>query len=220
MMIQINKKDLLPLVARYLPADPIIVEAGAFDGRDTQRLASFWPCATLHAFEPVPTIFELLRVNTQALPNVHCYSTALSDVTATATLYVSEHPERPGKPCQAGSLLQPHERLALSPITYPTTITVPTITLDDWAKATTIDRVDFAWLDMQGYELNVLKASPRMLATMQVIYTEVEFMEAYKDQYLYADVRQWLEAHGFTMIAKDFSDNPTWFFGNALFVRD
>ena len=219
-MIQITKQTLLPLLQKYLPSNPVIIEAGAFNGSDTQRLSAYWPQGTVHAFEPVPEIFQQLQSNTRHLANVHSYPLALSSSTGTATFYVSQHPDRPEKPFQAGSLLAPKERLKHSPATYPSTIEVNTITLDAWAQQHGITHIDCMWLDMQGNELAVLKTAPRMLATAHAIYTEVEFIEAYQGQPLYPDIKAWLEKQGFTMIARDFSDNPTWFFGNALFVRN
>jgi FkbM family methyltransferase len=218
-MIQITKHTLLPLIKPYLPDTPVILEAGAFDGKDTLTLSSFWPAGSVHAFEPVPAIFDKLAANVADVPNVQCYQVALSDHTGVAPFHVSEHPKRPGMPFQAGSLLEPYERLTLSPATYPDIIQVPTITIDEWAAQNGIARIDFMWLDMQGHELPVLKAAPRILATTRVVLTEVEFVEAYKGQALYPDVKTWLEGQGFVMIARDFTDEPTHFFGNALFVR-
>lgn len=218
-MIIFKPHEALQHIKSYLPENPIIVEAGAFDGRETQKMIALWPRGTIHAFEPVPAIFEKLKLNTSHLENVHRYPIALSDRTGTSQLYISEKPEKPGIPAQANSLLKPKERLSISPLIFPTTIEVPTTTLDDWARDYSIDHVDFLWLDLQGYELNVLKASPKTFAQVKVIYTEVEFIEAYEGQYQYPQVKTWLEDNGFIMIGKDFSDKPTWFFGNVLFIR-
>jgi len=218
-MIQITKRDLLPFIRSYLPDNPVIVEAGSFDGHDTLAMSRFWPHGTIHAFEPVPEIFMQLATNTTACSNVRCYPYALSNTTGTASLYVSAKPEAPDQPCQAGSLLKPKERLTWSNIVYPKTITVHTITLDDWATHNAVDHIDFLWLDVQGFALQILQAAPQMLATLKALYVEVEFIEAYEQQHQYHDVRQWLEDQGLEMIARDFTDAPTWFFGNALFVR-
>ena len=43
-------------------------------------------------------------------------------------------------------ILKPKERLELSPMVFKEIITVPTITLDDWAQKYAIDHVDFIWL--------------------------------------------------------------------------
>lgn len=216
----LTKHQMLPLVHSLIPSATIIIEAGAFDGRDTLLIAKQFPQATIHAFEPVPDIFELLTKNTAHVPNIVRHAYALSYHNGTAQFYVSEKPSRPGAPFQAGSLLKPKERLTWSDAVYKTTIDVPTLTLDTWATQNNITHIDFAWLDMQGVELNVLKASPHMLATLQLVYTEVEFIEAYEGQYQYPEVKSWIEAQGFTAIARDFTDQPDWFFGNVLFRRN
>lgn len=215
----VRKNDVLNYVKSYLPTACITVEAGAFNGKDTLILSNFWPQGTVHAFEPVPDIFQLLQNNTIMCPNVHCYPYALSDTNGHSPFHVARFAKNSDNPCPAGSLLRPKERLALSDITYTEVIQVPTITLDRWSEHYAVDRVDFLWLDMQGFALNVLKASPRILSKAKVLYLEVEFVEAYQGQYQYEEVKSWLQKAGFTMIARDFTDNPTWFFGDALFVR-
>lgn len=218
-MITFKPHQALEHIKPHLPSSPIIVEAGAYKGKETIKLATMVPQSTVHAFEPVPEIFEQLKANTAHLPNVHCYQIALSNKTGSTLMHLSEHPDRPGITSQGNSLLAPKERLALSPLIFPKTIEVPTITLDDWAKKQNIDHVDLLWLDLQGLELAVMQSSAIIFPTVKVILTEVEFAQAYEGQPQYPQVRAWLEAQGFTMIGKDFPDNPTWFFGNALFFR-
>jgi len=218
-MITFKPHETLLHIKDHLSSAPIIIEAGAFEGKETIKMATFWPQSTIHAFEPVPELFAILQKNTAQFPNIICYPLALSDTSGIATLYISEKPKKPGMPSQANSLLKPKERLALSPLTFPKTIQAPTITLDDWCAQYNVPRIDLLWLDLQGYELNVLKASPKTLAHVKAICTEVEFVEAYEGQYQYSDVKSWLTAQGFEMIGKDFPDEPTWFFGNALFFR-
>lgn len=214
-----KKHELLALIKPYLPQDPIIVEAGAFDGSDTKKNAQFFAHATIHAFEPVPEIFQLLTNNTHTLQNVFRYQVALSDHTGSATFHVSEKPSRPGKPFQAGSLHEPKERLRYSDARYTKTISVPTSTLDDWAKQNAIDHVDFLWLDAQGHELAILQGAAHLLTTVRVIYTEVQFIHAYENQPLYQEVKTWIESQGFVAIAKDFTKETDWFFGNVVFVK-
>ena len=218
--IILKKDKLLNFVKNHIPENPIIVEAGAFNGADTKRLHTCWPAASIHAFEPVPEIFALLEQNTHNLQTIKCYQIALSDKTGHATFHLSENPALPDKPFPAGSLHAPKERLAWSNAVYKKTITVPTITLDAWAQQHTINHIDFLWLDLQGHALAVLKAAPHILARTKVIYIEVEFIQAYCDTPLYEEVKTWLESHGFTLIAKDFTEQTSWFFGNALFIQN
>lgn len=219
MIITFKPHESFQYIKQYIPTKPIIVEAGAFDGHETQRMLTVWPEATIHAFEPMPGAFAKFKENTLHLPNVHHYQIALSDTTGTSELYVAEKPDRPGMPTQASSLLMPKERLLHSPIQFPYTISVPTITLDDWAQKYTIPHVDLLWLDMQGYELNALTAACAVLKTVSAIYTEVGFIENYAGQAQYPEVKTWLENKGFVMIGRDFPEQTTKYFGNALFVK-
>lgn len=218
--MKIFKKHLLyQLIRDYLPDNPIIVEAGAFDGTDTQKTAAFWPAATIHAFEPVPEIFKLLQAHTAPLAHVHRHQVALSNTTGSATFHVSQKPSRAGKPFQAGSLHAPHERLAWTDTQYTHTISVPTITLDEWAHQNKIDHIDFIWLDAQGHELAILHGAPELLKTVKVIYTEVHFIQAYHGQPLADELIGWIEAQGFVQLAQDYTNQTDWFFGNVVFVR-
>ncbi len=211
--------EIIPIIAQLLPQDPVIIEAGAFQGHDSIRMANQWPNGTIHAFEPVPEIFEKLKIATAAYTNIHCYNLALSNSDGHATFYVSEKPGKPGIPSQAGSLYKPKERLKFSPIQFPSAIEVQTITLEHWAQQNNIDRIDCLWLDMQGNELNVLKAAPHILKNVKVIYTEVSFIESYEGLPQMPEVKAWIESQGFEEYGRDFENTTYWFFGNILFYK-
>jgi FkbM family methyltransferase len=218
-MLHIRTQDKLAVIARYIPEHPIILEAGAFHGQDSIRMAQHWPQAIIYAFEPVPELFSKLENATAAYRHINPVPLALGATEGTHTFWPCEHPKRPGKHSQAGSLLEPQERLQWSPITFNEPITVPTTTIDAWAQQNNIDHIDLLWLDLQGYELPVMQASPHILQTVRAIWTEVHFVQAYKDQAQYPKVTAWLESQGFTLVGADFTDTTSWFFGTALFVR-
>jgi hypothetical protein len=72
--------------------------------------------------------------------------------------------------------------------------TFATKRLDDIAEIT---GVDFLKLDVQGAELDVMNGGDRVLAEALVVHTEVEFVEMYKGQPLFAEVDQRLRRSGF-----------------------
>ena len=90
-----------------------------------------------------------------------------------------------------------------------------TITIDEWAEKHAIDHVDFLWLDMQGAELQALKAAPKILQTVKTILIEVTLTERYQDNPLYTEVKAWLEQQGFVVEIEHFH-HKNW--GNVLFV--
>jgi len=218
-MIIFNPHKALDVINPFLSDNPVIVEAGAFDGHDTKKMAQQWPQGTVHAFEPVPEIYERLLKNTSMLNNVHQYPLALSDRTGVSEFYVSEKPNKPGIASQAGSLHKPKERLKHSPLIFPRMATVQTITLDQWADENGISAIDLLWLDTQGHELAILQAAPKMIHHIKVVLAEVSFIESYEGQPLYEDVVAWMAEHNFELIGCDFADTITSFFGNALFVK-
>jgi FkbM family methyltransferase len=218
-MIIFNSHKTIEIIKQFLSDNPVIVEAGAFNGYDTKKMALQWPKGIIHAFEPVPEIYERLVQNTQMLPNVYRYPLALSDHTGTAEFYISEKPTKPGVASQAGSIHKPKERLSHSPIIFPRMTTVQTITLDQWADENGVSAIDLLWLDTQGHELAILQAAPKMIHNIKLVLAEVSFIESYEGQPLYEDVVVWMFNHGFEQIGRDFADTNQSFFGNALFVK-
>lgn len=211
-------KDIFNVLHDHAPFATII-EAGAFDGRDTKKLSTLFPEAKIHSFEPVPEIFQALVAQTQECANVYRYPLALSTMNGTQEFFRAKNPKKPTKLCQAGTLLRPKDRLHRSPIIYPDTIQVPTITLAEWAKSTGITQIDFVWLDLQGHELAVLKSAGELIKTINLIYIEVNFIEAYHDQPSYAQVDTWLKSQGFEPIMRDFQNENEWFFGALLYKK-
>lgn len=212
-----HPQEALTLAARYLPRDPVIIEAGAYDGAESLVMARKWPQGMVYSFEPIPYLYENLVKTTELQSNIHTYPLAVGDKVGQASMYVSESLNNPGIPSQSSSLLAPKEHLNYcSHVLFKKVITVPVTTFDVWAEQNNIDHVDLMWLDMQGYELNALMASPKILSTVRVILTEVEHVEAYANQYQFEEVKSWLEGQGFEMIAQN---NYCSWFEDALFVR-
>ena len=99
-----------------------------------------------------------------------------------------------------GSLYAPNSRLLekfqnLAEVVTPVaTHAVNTIRIDDIAE---INDVDFLKIDVQGAELSVLQNARRVMSSALVVQVEVEFVELYQGQPMFADVDIFLRAQGF-----------------------
>ncbi len=206
--ISISKEFIKTL----LPENPIIVEAGAHRGRDTIKLAKLFPLATIHAFEPIITLFSELQEKIADYPHIISYNYALGNSTGTANIYISS-----GTSDAASSLLKPELYSSERPgVLFNAENNIITMTLDDWATAHNIEFIDFMWLDMQGYEYAALSAGPKILSTVSLIHTEVNYTQRYTGHPLFSDYKNWLELQGFSLVLEA-KKTQTW--GNALFQR-
>jgi len=200
------------VIAQYVPRSPVIVEAGAHIGLDTEELARYFPDGEIYAFEPVPDLFLQLSERTRPYKNVHCLPVALSNQAGEAVMYVSG-----GVSDGSSSLLPPKDHLIDHPdVIFEEMIHVECTILDQWAEQNNIHRVDLLWLDMQGHELNALKAGLAVLEKVQAVYTEINLKEVYDGAPLYSELREWLEGRNFKVEVEEI---PWEDGGNVLFVR-
>ena len=101
---------------------------------------------------------------------------------------------------RTGSLFEPNTPLLskfqnLAELTTPVARhSVQTTRIDDLHE---ISNIDFIKIDVQGSELAVFQNAVRILSGTLVIQTEVEFVELYKEQPMFADVDRFLRGHGF-----------------------
>lgn len=197
---------------KYLPDRPLIVDCGAHDGADTVELAKIVR-GTVFAFEPIESIYSKLVSRAARFKNIRTFKLALSNKNGQQEFYVSD-----GASDASSSLLEPAEHLKDHTDTFfSEVILVTTRTLDSWADENGVTRIDLLWLDMQGFEMEMLRQSPRILSTVSVIHTEVSVKETYKSVPHYGDYKAFLESQGFSAVIEAIPAG--WDMGNVLFVR-
>lgn len=214
-----DDKQALEVSVPHLPSNPVILDAGAYTGSEITLMKRFWPKCTVHAFEPVPELFEQLKNNVKKYSNVYTYKFGIDATSGPKTFYLSNQPGE-SKVSMSSSLREPKDHLKHDIETqFNKKMTINCLNLDEWAKNNNVNKIDMLWLDMQGVELEVMKSAPEIMKTVKVVYTEVEFVEAYKGQALWADIKIWMESQGFYLIARDFDLPSKFWFGNAIFAR-
>lgn len=200
----------------FLPPNPVILEAGAHSGSNTVEMAEFWPHASIYAFEPVPGAFHELQERVCKLRDrVKTYREGLGPLPASMTMYLSG--DGSAGSCQSSSLLKPtiQQTTEFSFVTFNQTIEIPVTTMDIWAEENRIDKVDFMWLDMQGYELEALRGADRLLRSVSAVHMEISNIELYEKCPLYPEVKRWMRGRGLVpQIEATFRVG-----GNVLFAR-
>lgn len=189
-----------------------MIDAGAHIGADSVEFARLFPDVTVHAFEPIPDLYAKLVRNTHRWPQIRCCPLALSDRNGPRTMYVSG-----GASDASSSLLAPKSHVEDHPdTTFEKMCIVQCETLDSWARSNVV-QIGFLWLDMQGFELEMLRAGEAMLQHVRAIHTEVSTRETYSGGVLYHELRSWLKVRGFAVDIEAIPAGSD--MGNVLFVR-
>jgi FkbM family methyltransferase len=198
------------LRALFGPAEPLtIFDIGSCEGEDSIRYARCFPRSRVFAFEPLPANQQLIRANFQryGVTNAELVPLALSDRCGEAVFHVSSG--RPGDLFagrewnygnKSSSLLQPAgEQPMHGWIEFKEAITVPTSTLDEFCRASGIERIDFIHMDVQGAERLVLAGAAAALRRVTALWLEVSDLALYRGQALRADIEQVMRGHGFAL---------------------
>lgn len=166
----------------------MVLEVGANNGTDTNRLLAAFPSATLHCFEPEPTAIAAWRSRVSST-RAHLHELAIADAVGTTTFHRSAgwppHAENPGNHewNESGSIRRPTGHLERWPwVEFPTTMEVPTSDLDSWATAHAVDHVDLIWADVQGAEGDLVRGGAHTLARTRYLYIETTDVEYYAGQ--------------------------------------
>ena len=199
-------------ITNNLEKDSIVLEAGMYDGEDTLFFSNYFTEGKVYGFEPISNLFLQSSQRLRNQTNVEIYNLALSDTTGKSKIFLSDSF---GQVAGSSSLLNPKEHLGVHPqITFKEEVEVDTINLDEWFESKSLEKIDFMWLDMQGYEPIVLKNAPNILSKTKYIYTEVSLIETYDSVMLYPEYRAFLEEKGFEVIDEEL---PWMDMGNVLF---
>lgn len=157
------------------------------------RLLYDFPGSRIHAFELDPGSCERLR--NLAATGVEIHELAIGRRRERRVVHLTNHPMctslyRPNEPW-----LECFHNMEVSYLRETTE--VQTVSLDDFASDSGIDRIDFVKIDIQGAELDAFQGGVRSLGDCLAIVTEVEFLELYENQPLFADVDRELRDQGF-----------------------
>lgn len=175
-----------------------LVDIGGYKGiqdrwKRVENLVDF------HTFEPNSVEADKIRSKTKSL---NIYKSALSSSDGKILLNICKEPG-------VSSVLEPNFEFLkkfknVERFEIVKKIEVEAKKLDSLK----IDKIDFIKIDVQGYNLEVLKGSTEALKKAIGIEIECEFKEIYKNQSLFKDVDEYLSKHNFEVC--DFTDIIRW----------
>lgn len=164
-----------------------------------------WKCREVHTYKKlfgdIPIVFveankklkPYIDENLENYNFVRCEYVALGNKNSTEFLNLNFSNPDNDDIGQSSSILEPH----LHPPIGTRKVKVEMTTAD---KLFVNDKVDFLSIDVQGYELEVLKGSKKILKKVKYIITEVNRTEQYKGCVLVSELDDYLKGFGFQRI--------------------
>lgn len=184
-----------------------IIHIGAHYGEEVSEYISN-EISNIILFEPLDENFDILLKKIKGFNgNIKCNKVALGSKRSHATMFVSSNDK------QSSSILKPKSHLTQYPsITFNSTEIVEVHLLDDYDT----QNFNFINIDVQGYELEVLKGGIKTLENIDYIYSEVNRNELYENGVLVEELDEFLYQYNFRRITTSWVGG-TW--GDALYIK-
>lgn len=195
-----------------------VLDIGANTGQFAKLIHEVLPKAKIYSFEPIPSVYELLKKNTanQDLP-VTCMPYALGAEDGEMEMNVNDF-------SPSSSMLDITD-IHKKNFKFAQKTRKENITIRKLDGIPSLDIVDnlFIKIDVQGFEDQVIKGGLSTIAKAKIILCEVTFKPLYENQKLFGDIYKEFIALGFRYEGnfEQVYDNTTGeiLYADAIFVN-
>jgi FkbM family methyltransferase len=185
-----------------------IIHVGAHYGEEISEYVENG-VSDIIVFEPLSECFDILTQKVVTLnANIQGYQVALGSSTGTATMYLSDNEK------QSSSILKPKVHLTHHPyVKFDGTEEVEVNLLDNFDTR----NCNFLNMDVQGYELEVLKGAVQTLNRIDYLYCEVNRDEVYENNAYVEEIDEFLSTYGMSRVETNWS-GEIW--GDAFYIKN
>jgi FkbM family methyltransferase len=167
-----------------------VIDVGANKGQFAVYARIRWPKARLICFEPLPEPRARLMRVTRGQDEIH--DCALGAAPGEGHMHLATRPD-------SSSLLPLGSRQkAIYGMEESGSLRVPIKRLDA-SLTTPLRRPALLKIDVQGFELEVLKGATDLLPQVDAVYVEASYVELYEGQALNEEIERFLTAAGFIL---------------------
>lgn len=168
-----------------------IIDAGANIGQTAKIISLYFPNASVYCFEPVTSTWKQLAHNLRKSPNVECIPMALGERAAKQIIRLHQFSE-------INTLVEDDVRIHDLTGEFEE---VDILTLDGFCSARNIPHLNILKMDVQGWELKVLRGSSELIKTNRIrfVYSEVGFNASEADLQHFSELNEFMEGNGFKL---------------------
>lgn len=180
----------------FLHDHKTVIDVGAHHGQFAIFARERFPRARVYCFEPLPEALRVFRGVLGEDPQVKLFSLALgSEVSTSQAMHVSKLDD-------SSSLLpiMPRYTTAFPGTDEDASVAVPVSTLDQVMEPEAAKRPCLLKIDVQGFELQVLRGGERTLDSVDELLIECSFVELYAGQALAGELISHMWARGFRLV--------------------
>lgn len=167
----------------------IIFDVGANYGQSMNQFTRAYPKAEIYCFEPVSTVCNVLNSTAQQNPRLHIFNLGLGSKPGNFKIGLSENYQ--GHSIHLADSAKNSENITVSSI-------------DVISRDLGLDHIDLLKIDVEGFELEVLKGAISMLEKKRIrfIYAECVFEpDPSAPHTLFDELRDYLANWGFVFFA-------------------
>lgn len=186
-----------------------LIHIGAHFGEEL-KLYEIFSIPKIFLFEPIKSNFEELEKNaSQINSDIQIHNVALGNDNCEVEMNISSNDKT------SSSILEPKVHLTAHPeVSFEGKETVKMMKMDDFD----ISNSNMMVIDVQGYELEVLKGSEKTLNQIDYIYIEVNRDEVYEGNAKIGDIDNYLGKYGFRRLETQWYYDGVW--GDALYIKN
>ena len=193
------------------------IHVGAFLGEELSQYRALGLTNTI-LFEPQKKLFDI--VNSKCIAKEKVFNIALGSEEDVVGMFISDREGGVSNGAGASSsVLAPKKHLTEHPeVTFPSKESINVKRFDKFVEKNEIDTSEhnFLNIDVQGYELEVLKGMGDDLNKIDLIIAEVNRDEMYEGCPMIEDIDDYVKEFGFERVAVTWQ-SESW--GDALYVK-
>jgi FkbM family methyltransferase len=194
----------------------VIFDVGANIGQTACDLVRYLPKANIFCVEPVSVSMQTLKAKYASYNNIHFAQLAFGSRRETRTIPLHHDSE-------LNTLVRDQPRIA-DLTGQNERILVETV--DNFCQQQKIEFIDLLKMDVQGWELEVLRGADALLArnAIHFVFAEVGFQKSDTDMQYFCEFHEYVQVHGldFCGLYNSFRYGPAKqfvSFSNALYVN-
>lgn len=171
---------------------PLIFDIGAEDGASCERYSNILKNPIIHAFEPRPDQFAIMKRKFKDEKNIYLNNVAIGSKTEIKKF----------NQIKGGGRSSFHKS-TVDNLSNQTQIDVQVTTIDEYVNKNNIKRINLLKIDTQGYEDEVLKGAQETLKLnkIDIIETELIVGNMYDKTLSFSEIENIISPYGYKIFA-------------------